>query len=125
LEDQLNDLSVRSITSDELVNTQRKIQEMEKNMDENKEEIQKDMNEMKKSIKTILLQRIPKRDMEIQEIMKIRRNNGVEIQSHVGSILSQLENTNIESQNHDYHSKIHIIEVSMWHQGTTSFQRSI
>jgi hypothetical protein len=39
LEDKLNDLSVRSITSDELVNTQRKIQDMEKEnkMDENQE----------------------------------------------------------------------------------------
>jgi flagellin-specific chaperone FliS len=33
LEDQLNDWSARSITSDELVNTQRKIQEIEKNME--------------------------------------------------------------------------------------------
>jgi hypothetical protein len=41
LEDQFNDLSASLITSDEVVNTQRKIQEIEKKMDENKEEIQK------------------------------------------------------------------------------------
>jgi hypothetical protein len=33
LEDQLNDLSARSITNDELVNKKRKIQEMENKMD--------------------------------------------------------------------------------------------
>jgi len=58
LEDQFNDLSVRKITSDELVKTQRKVQEMQNKMDEMKKSI--------KSIETILLQRISKRDMEIQ-----------------------------------------------------------
>jgi uncharacterized protein (DUF885 family) len=77
LEDQLNDLSARSIKSDELVNTQRNIQEMEKkmeqmenNMDENKKDMKKKMDENKeeiqKPIETILLQKIPDRDMEIQ-----------------------------------------------------------
>jgi hypothetical protein len=54
LEDQLNDLSARSITSDELVNTQRKIQEMEKKMEqmENKMKIRKIrwMKKMKKKM---------------------------------------------------------------------------
>jgi hypothetical protein len=74
--------------------------EMKKKMDENKEEIQKSM----KSIETILLQRIPKRDMEIQGNHENKENNGVETQSHMGSILSHLESTNIESQNHDHSS---------------------
>jgi hypothetical protein len=90
--DQLNDLCVRSITSDGLENTQRKIQEMENKMDE----MQKSM----KFIEIVLLQRIPKRDMEIQENHENKENNGVETQSHVGNILSQLESTNIESQDH-------------------------
>jgi hypothetical protein len=53
-----------------------------------------------KSIETIFLQRIPKRDMEIQVKHESKKNNGVETQSHVGSILSQLERTNTKSYNH-------------------------
>jgi hypothetical protein len=72
LEDQLNYLSVRSIKSDELVNTQRKIQEIENKMDEMKKSV--------KSIDIILLQRIPRRDMEIQVNNENEENNGVENQ---------------------------------------------
>jgi hypothetical protein len=42
--------------------------------------------------------------MEIQGNHENKEKNGVETQSHVGSVLSQLESTNIESQNHDYSS---------------------
>jgi hypothetical protein len=50
----------------------------------------------------------------------------VETQSHMGSILSLLESTNTESQNHD-HSLLQDPHHQgfKWHQGTTSFQRSI
>jgi hypothetical protein len=40
------------------------------------------MNEMKKSIETILLQKIPNRDMEIQENHENKENKVVETQSH-------------------------------------------
>jgi DNA anti-recombination protein RmuC len=54
LEEQLNDLSARSITSDELVSTQRKLQEMEKKMDENendiKEEMKRNMEQMEQKM---------------------------------------------------------------------------
>jgi hypothetical protein len=63
--------------------------------------------------------------MEIQGNHENKENNGVETQSHMGSILSQLESTNIESQIIIHYSKIHIIKASSQHQGTTSFQRSI
>ena len=53
-----------------------------------------------KSIEAMFLQRIPERDMKIQENYENKENNGVETQSHVGSVLSQLESTNTESQNH-------------------------
>jgi chromosome segregation ATPase len=135
LDEQLNDLSVRSITSDELVNTQRKIQEMEKKMekmenkmdenkndmkkktdenkndmkkkmDENKEEIQKYMNELKNSMSSMifhaLYERLPKGDIKMQGIHENKENKVVETQSHMGSILSLLESTNSESQNHDH-----------------------
>jgi hypothetical protein len=50
-----------------------------------------------KSIESIILHRIPKRDMDIQENNENKEKNGVDTQSHVGSILSQLESTNNES----------------------------
>ena len=54
----------------------------------------------------MFLKGIPKRDMDIQGNPKNKENNGVETQSHVGSILSQLESTNTKSQNND-HSLLH------------------
>jgi hypothetical protein len=92
LEEQLNDLSARSITSDELVKSQRKIQEMEKKMDEmennmdkkmeenkndmknkmdeNKEEIQKSMKELQNSMSSMIFhdldERLPKGDIKMQ-----------------------------------------------------------
>jgi predicted nucleic acid-binding Zn-ribbon protein len=45
LEDQLNELSARSITSNDLVNTQRQIQHMENKMNENKEHMENKMDE--------------------------------------------------------------------------------
>jgi hypothetical protein len=65
-------------------------------MNENKEEMQNSM----KTLETNLLQRIPNRDMEIQGHHENKENNGVETQSHMGSIVSQLESTNTEFQNH-------------------------
>jgi hypothetical protein len=66
LEEQLNDLSARSITSDELVSTQRKLQEMEKKMDENenaiKEEMKRNMEKMEQNIMEALIERLPKID---------------------------------------------------------------
>ena len=84
MEDQLNDLSVRSITSGEVENRQRKNQEMEQmenNIYENRKEIQKPT----KSIETILLQRIPERDMEVQ-VNHENKNNGFDTQSYMVSI---------------------------------------
>jgi hypothetical protein len=66
LEDRLNELSIRSIKSNDVVNTQRKIQEMEKKMGENREQ----MEEMKISMSTILLhtldERFPQGDIRTQ-----------------------------------------------------------
>jgi hypothetical protein len=73
---------------------------MENKMDENMYQMEKKMNEMQISIKSMLLQRVPKRDTEIQGNPKNKKNNGVETQSHIGSILSQLDNTNTEFQNY-------------------------
>jgi hypothetical protein len=43
LEDQLNELSAKSITSNDVVNTQKKIQEMENTMNDNRENMEKKM----------------------------------------------------------------------------------
>ena len=75
---------------------EKNMNEMHKYMSPNKEEIQKSM----KTLETILLQRIPNMDMEIQGNHENNKNNGVEIQSHMRSILSQQGSTNIEFQNH-------------------------
>jgi hypothetical protein len=47
LEEQLNDLSAKSITRDELVNSQRKIQEMDEKTNENKNEMKITLDDMK------------------------------------------------------------------------------
>jgi BMFP domain-containing protein YqiC len=92
LEDQLNDLSARSITSDELVNTQRKIQEMEKNMEQMENEMNESKEEIQKYIETILLQKIPNTDMKsIQGNHENKENKVVQTQSYMGSIFSYLE----------------------------------
>lgn len=59
-----------------------------------KEEIQKSMTENKEEKK--LLQDLPKRDMEIHKNHGCKEKHGIVTQSHVGGILSQLKNTNIE-----------------------------
>jgi len=72
---------------------------MENNMDENMYQVENKMNEIQKSMKSIeamFLQSILKRDTEIQGNLENKKNNGVETQSHMGSILSQLGRTNIE-----------------------------
>jgi hypothetical protein len=74
LEEQLNELSARSITRDELVNSQTQIQEIENkmkmNMDENKEEIQISMREMQNSMSFMIFEaldgRLPKGDIKMQ-----------------------------------------------------------
>jgi hypothetical protein len=63
--------------------------------------------------------------MEIQGNHENKENNGVETQSHMGSILSQFESTNTESQNHSFTSRSTSSRFQCQHQGTTSFQRSI
>jgi hypothetical protein len=94
---------------------EKKMNEMKKSMNENKEEIQKSM----KTLETILLQRIPNRDMEIQGNHENKENNGVEIRSHMGSILSHLESTNTESQSQD-----HSLLQDPHHQGFMSTPRN-
>jgi hypothetical protein len=47
LEEQLNDLSAKSITRDELVISQTKIQEMDEKMNENKNEMKITLDDMK------------------------------------------------------------------------------
>jgi hypothetical protein len=49
------------------------------------------MDEMKKSIEVVFLYKIPKRDMEIQEMMKIRKTMVLRLNHISGSILSQYE----------------------------------
>lgn len=63
-----------------------------KMVNENKEEIQNSMITME----NILLER-PKRDVEIQENHENKDKNDVENQSHMGSMLSTLERTNLKS----------------------------
>jgi hypothetical protein len=65
----------------------------------------------------MFLQGIPKRDMEIQGNHENKENNGVETQSHMGSILSQLESTNTEFQNYSSLQDPH-------HQGFKSAPRN-
>jgi hypothetical protein len=55
-----------------------------------------EVNKSMKSIETMFLQTMPKGDTEIQGNLENKVNNGVETQSHMGSILSQLESTNTE-----------------------------
>jgi hypothetical protein len=73
---------------------------MENKMNENMYQMEKKMNEMKKSIGSMFLKGSPKRYMEIQGNPENKEKNGVETQSYMGSILSKLENTNIEFQNY-------------------------
>jgi hypothetical protein len=47
-------------------------------------------------------ERLPKGDNKMQGNHENKENKVVETQSHMGSILSHLERTNIESQNHDH-----------------------
>jgi hypothetical protein len=85
LEDQHNDLSARSIRSNEVVNTQRKIQDMEKKMEQmenkmnenrgqmgkemdgNRDQMEKNMDELKISISQTLDGRLPKSDIVTKE----------------------------------------------------------
>jgi hypothetical protein len=77
--------------------------DMKKNMDENKEEIQKSMNELKNYMSSMifhaLYERLPKGDIKRRN-SENNENKVVETQSHMGSILSQLESMNTEFQNY-------------------------
>jgi hypothetical protein len=57
--------------------------------------------------------------MEIQGNHENKENKVVETQSHMGSILSHLESTNIESHNHD-----HSLLQDPHHQGFKSAPRN-
>jgi len=57
-------------------------------------------------MENILLERLPKRDVEIQWNHEHKEKHVVENQSHMRSILSQLESTNLESQNHNHEFSI-------------------
>lgn len=71
--------------------------EMEKRVNENKEEIIKFMN----STENILLERLLKRNIEIQRNNENKENHFVTAKSPMGNILSKLESTHIESKNHN------------------------
>ena len=58
------------------------------------------------SIENILLERPSKRDVEMQGNHDYKEKHVVKNQSRMGSILSQLESTNFESQNHDHEFSI-------------------
>jgi hypothetical protein len=65
-------------------------------------------------------ERFPKGDIVMQGNHENREKKIVEPQSHMGKILTNVENMNIESQIMIiHHSKIHIIRGSTRHQGTT------
>jgi hypothetical protein len=49
-------------------------------------------------------ERFPKGEIGMQGNHENRENKIVEPQSHMGNILTNVENINIESQNHDYSS---------------------
>lgn len=51
-----------------------------------------------KELQNIILRGLPKMDVEIKGNYEHKEKHGFENQSHVGSMLSQLERKNIESQ---------------------------
>lgn len=72
------------------------------NMNKNKEGIENNMNEIKGKIKEsmismaiLLLERPPRRGVEIQRNHEHKENHVVKNQLHMGCILSQLESTNV------------------------------
>jgi DNA repair exonuclease SbcCD ATPase subunit len=67
LDEQLNDLSARSVKSDDLVNSQRKIQEMENKMDEMENNMEENKNDMKN--------KMDENKYEIQKSMKELQNS--------------------------------------------------
>jgi hypothetical protein len=101
---------------------------MENKMDENVYQMEKKMNEMHKSmdsIESMLLQRIPKMDMEIQGDNENKENNGVETPSLTGVFYhnwrEKIQNLRIMSI---HHFKMHIIKDSSQHQGFKSKSRN-
>jgi hypothetical protein len=62
------------------------------------------MNELQNSMSSMIFhaldERLPKRDIKMQGNHENKENKVVETQSHMESILSQLESTNIEFQNY-------------------------
>jgi hypothetical protein len=87
-------------------NMDRNMGDMKNKMDENKEEIQKSMKELQNSMSSMIFhaldERLCKGDLKIQGNHENKENKVVENQSHMGSILSHLESTNIESQSQDH-----------------------
>jgi hypothetical protein len=103
LEDKLNGLSVRLITSVELVNIQRKIQDMKNKMDENQEHMERKMeNKMDEN-----REHMEKKMLELQNSMSSMILHALDERLPIGNIKMQgnhenVEEEKIESQDHDY-----------------------
>ena len=58
------------------------------------------------SMENIILKRLHKRNAEIQRNHEHKEKHVIENQFHMGSMLTKLENTNYESQNHNHEFSI-------------------
>jgi len=108
-----DDLEFRLEKVDFLFNQEKIKEKWKKKMNENKEGIKMKINENKEEIQksmilmeNVLLQKLPKRYLETQGNHEHKENDVVENQSHMGSMLSQLEIKNFESQNHNHEFSI-------------------